>query len=177
MKRFVMGILAVITALFMAGCGGSGTTGNGTTVFLTSQIKDGTSLVAFASISSGQFTSTPLSFTIKSTPYVTTGTVPKSDVSIDRILFNYSPALPGVPSFVPAMPYKSYGTTVTPGGTADIDNVSVITFADLSSVRSKVNHVSGTYQYNLDVTFTGTEVNTGTGLSTTTHSSMFIDIP
>src|SRR5689334_7230765 len=119
MKWFVSLVLIFMMAVFISACGSSGSTGNGNTVFITGSTKTATPLIAFAHISSnGAFVADQLSFTIKSTPYNSTGTVKNSDVNINKVTFKYTPVSQGAPAFAPVVTFKDYGVSLTPGGTA-----------------------------------------------------------
>ncbi len=182
MKRFCMGAITVLLGLIIAGCGGSGTTGNGNTVFISASIKSGTTGAVFANFSGATFNNhssvltaaNPMSFTIKSTPYLTSGTVPNSDVNISNITFAFTP-LNGAPAFTPTSPSVPYAGTITPGGSLDINNVPILWDQDVLNIVTALGTSKGIFQYNVGVTFTGIEVNTGATLNTSINVSAFVE--
>lgn len=177
MNWFWMRFPIILSLLFVAGCGSGGSVGTGNTVFIQSSIKTGTSLIVFANISSSDWTSNPLSFTIKSTPYSTTSSspIPNSDVLINKAYFKYTP-VGAAPDFnPPTVSIKDYALLITPGGSGNIENVTILYAQDLQKIASLGG--SGVHQYKVDVTFAGTEVNTGASLSNTISASAFVQVP
>lgn len=183
MKRVWMAFLMVAVCFVITACGGSGSTGNGNTVYISASIKEGTSGAVFANFSGVVFnnnssvltSANPMNFTITSTPFITTGTVPLSDVNITNILFTFAP-VNGAPSFTPVAPSVSYAGQLTPGGSLDIDNVPVLWDMDVQNIVAAAGGVEGQYQYNVIGTFTGVEVNTGAALNTAVNFSAFVSV-
>jgi hypothetical protein len=100
---------------------------------------------------------------------VTTGTIVNSNVQINRISYKYTPVAPA-PAFTPSVLSFAWPGTLPPGGTEDFDNVPILWPQDFATFAAAcgVNN-----QYDVTVTFTGVEVNTGATLSTDTHISVF----
>lgn len=175
MNGFRLKISTLLLLVFIAGCGGgSGTSGNGNTVYISASTKSGAPAAIFAHLSSnGLLTVNTTSFTVKSTAYTTTGTVPPSDVQINRVSYLFSPVTPGAPAFTPTVLGIAWPGTVLPGSTADLSNVPVIWPQDLARFAGVTVCNGQGYQYDATVTIAGTEVNSGASLSTDVHLSVF----
>jgi hypothetical protein len=171
MNRFWKGFITSLLLLFITGCGGGGTTGNGSTVFISASVKAGAPQAIFYHMSSGLPTANSTSFTVTSTKYNTTGTVPASDVQINRVSYRFTPYSPA-PAFTPSVTSFAWAGALTPGGTADLDNVPVLWPADYAAFGTACGS-SLSYKYDATVTISGVEVNTGATLSTDVHISVF----
>jgi hypothetical protein len=177
MDRFWKGFFSILLVFFIAGCGSGGTSGRGNTVYISGSIKDGTSVAAYAHYSSNcQFVGNTLSFTIKSTPYSTADAIKNSDVLIKKIAFSYTP-VSGAPAFTPTVSSESIGGTVTAGGTWSLTGQPVLYSQDLVSINAAGASLGSTQQYDLYVTFTGKEVNTGTVLITSVPATVYVYVP
>lgn len=185
MDKLLRKILVLMFVLFLSGCGNSGSTGNGNTVFITSSLKQGTTGAVFANFSGAIFANLSgtrfnpvqsanlMNFTLKSTPYSASGTFKNSDVIVSNIACTFTPVSPA-PSFVATAPNTAYSGLLTPGGTLDIDNVPILYDEDIKNILILLGPNRGLFEYNVSVTFTGVEANTGMKLYTTSRFSAFI---
>jgi hypothetical protein len=179
MIRSLKWFFSILILVFIAGCGSNGSVSTGNTVYIQASIKPSTTGVVFANMS-GSTIKTPanlMNFTIKSTPYSTTGTIPNSDVNIQSVSFKYTP-IPPAPAFTPTFTSVPYAGLLTPGGTLDISNVPILYDNDLTHISAaaiSLGLVGQTLQYIVDVTFHGEEVNTGANLSNTINISASVD--
>jgi hypothetical protein len=177
MDRFWKGFFSILLVFLIAGCGSGGTSGRGNTVYISGSIKDGTSTVAFAHYSSNcVLVGNTLSFTIKSTPYSTADAIKNSDVLIKKIAFSFTP-VSGAPAFTPTVSSESIGGNVTAGGTWSLSGETVIYPQDFTHIVDAKASLGSIQQYDLYVTFTGKEVNTGTVLITSIPATVYVDIP
>ncbi len=184
MKRLLMGIIAVLLGISLAACGsGGGATGNGNTVFISANIKSGTTGAVFANFSGVVFknhssvltSANPMNFTVKSTVYNVTGTIPNSDVLINNMTFTFTP-MNGAPVFTPSVSSVPYSGLITPNGSIDISNVPILWDIDVQNIKVAAGSSKGQFQYNVGVTFHGVEVNTGQALSAPINVSAFVQI-
>jgi hypothetical protein len=185
MNRLCIGFLMILLTFLISGCGGGETTGNGNTVFISSSIKTGTTGAVFANFSGAVFSNISgtrlnpvqsanlMNFTVKSTPYSTIGTIKNSDVNISSISYTFTPK-GNAPTFIPTSPTLAYAGLLTPNGTLDIQNVPILWDNDIQQILIGLGATSGLFQYDVGVTFTGIEVNTGAVLKNTITISAFI---
>jgi len=173
MNRLWFGFLLTLLALLTAGCGSGGTTANGSTVFITASGPTTASSLVFAHMSSNGVTYIPqtVAMSVTSTPYSTTGNVPSSDVTIDKINFTYTPTnstgvlAPTLKS--PQITYIQPGYRVTPNSTIPISFTlpGGIDFSNIVTDTTNGTPYTGEmYAYQLNITMECTEVNTGTSL-------------
>lgn len=182
MKRLLKGLLTILLLLFVSGCGGGGTSGNGTTVSVTAGISNGTAGSVFAHMSSnGILISNPMSITLTSVATLPTGsTVPISSVNVVGITTSFtslpftsfpantanaiSPTLVN-PDF--AINPQGLGGVIPGPGSLKIDGIDILGLNDMSFLvyaASKVTpnpYTSIMYHYTATLAFHCVEANTG----------------
>jgi len=177
MNWSVKGIFAILLVLFIAGCGSGGTSGRGNTVYISASTQSGTPTGAFAHYSSnGKFVGNALSYTVTSTPYSTATGITNSDVLLTSRTYQFIP-LAGSVAFTPLISSKSMGFDITPGGKMDLTGDSIIQPADILSIHAAGGGYGTLQQYAVKITFIGTEVNTGTTLSTSITPALLVQMP
>jgi len=121
-----------------------------------------------------------MNFTLKSVVTSNSGgTIKNSDIDINKISFTFTPVnnpafTVNPPTFIPSAPTLAYSGSLTSGGTLDIQNVPVLWDNDILQIGTNLGSATGLFQYIVGVTFTGTEVNTGTVVSNTINISAFV---
>jgi len=183
-------IFSVLIVLSITGCGNEGDPGNGNTVYFQSSIKSATTGAIFANISGNSIDAMTIlsgpnnmSFTLQSYVYTHSTTIPSSDIDIKRIDFAFTPLEyePGKtsPKFTPTFKSILYSGRLTPAGSLNIENVPILYGYDLQQIFDETNTAlidDKILKYQVDVTFTGTEVNTGVSLSNTINVTAFVDV-
>jgi len=175
MRSLFKGCFLFLLISILAGCGGGGTNGNGNTVYIQAALKSGTSVPFVHYSSNGALTGNRLSYVVSSYPYSKADAIKNSNVVINKISYTFTPALGSV-AFSPSIPYTTVSGLIAPEGDWTF-NDTIMFSADVDAITAN-GAASGTLQqYDLKVTFTGTEVNTGTILSTSLNSSVYVTIP
>jgi len=188
MGQILRSLLLLAGAAFLAACGSEGGSGGGATTYLTSKIKDNTSLVAQSTYSSAtKYSPGVLSFTLKSNVY--TGITP-SDVQITSQKLTYTPIFEIYsankqrfsPTFRTVPVTMSIPSLVPGGGTVDINNYPVFGASEIAALKPLVDADPAKYakkvlKYKLDIVFNGYEVRTNEGVSADLSTEIWVYTP
>ena len=173
--------LIVISCLMLISCGSgsSGTGSKGNTVYVTAGTKNGgtyqiDTATTSKSTASGltYFNVGSLDYTINSTAYVVTSGIPASSVIIDLATISYVPVTVDSPPI--ASWTQSVGGSITPGGTLDLTGMTAVSTAQMAHLYPLFgSDPTQTFRYQVNVVFSGREVNSGTTVSTNAVTGNF----
>lgn len=184
MKNKLVYFLMVCVMLGLAACGGgdgaSGGASLASTVRVNASIKNGESLAVFDSLAAGAGSST--SFTLTSTVLDSLSSITASEVNIKSIQMKYIPMTASDMTMSPALPDPPpiyISTTISPGGSGDIDNVpmmanTVYTYLYNNYYPTLLANAGLTYQYNVVVNFYGIEVLTGKSVNCQAYVTLWV---
>lgn len=183
MCRNTLLFVTVLISLLCAGCGSEGQSGNASTVYIDYiSTKAGTTGAVFANVSganSANYSANQMSYTLASKVYPGSTKIPASTIEIANVSIAYSPvitALCAPPVFNPVNGIVNIPRSLLPGGTVDVENVPVLYPSDMVQIYASVPAGTRVCQYDVAMTFNGTEVNTGIRVSKAITSTAYVSI-
>ena len=164
--------------LLLVALSGCGSAGGGTAEYKTSYVTaqssttnldsdvvtwvdaTGTKATACAATSIMSYTPDSIDFTVKSTPYSSTGST-ALPLRIDSASITYTPANTSTPAMEPKVEYQTLGIPLANGGTATA-SVRVVSLEQKSRLANALACNTAIYNYSATVMFKITEIGTGT---------------
>lgn len=182
MCRDITVLMIAFVVLLCAGCGSEGQSGSASTVYMEASTKSGTTGAVFANVSganSVNYTVNQMSYTLTSKIYPGVTKIPASTIEISSVNITYTPVITNLCSptvFNPVNGVVNIPRTLLAGGSVDVENVPVLYPTDMEQIFSSAPAGTRVCQYDVDMTFNGTEVNTGINVSKRITSTAYVAI-